>query len=234
MNLLELTEPLFDYICKLNRAGRLRSTVDYEGARANVKGLFEDLGRKAAADGRLSAQYKKLEMPLVFFVDSMISESSLPFASKWHGNRLAYDRNELAGDEKFFDLLDETLNESGEDVAERLAVFYVCLGLGFCGIYFKQPEYLRSLMQRLLPRIKNFIGEDPASRLCPEAYDHVDTRNLVEPPGLRMIFVVLVFLAFSLAVGITYFYLYNTAKAQLRETFRAIETNQISNVVQAK
>ena len=36
----------------------------------------------------------------------MISESSLPFAAQWNQNRLAYERNELAGDEKFFDLLE--------------------------------------------------------------------------------------------------------------------------------
>ena len=37
------------------------------------------------------------------------SESTLPFAAQWNQNRLAYERNELAGDEKFFDLLEETI-----------------------------------------------------------------------------------------------------------------------------
>ena len=47
-----------------------------------------------------------------------------------------------------FDLLEETLKESGDDAAERLAVFYVCLGLGFSGIYFQQPEFLRHDLER--------------------------------------------------------------------------------------
>jgi type VI protein secretion system component VasF len=32
------------------------------------------------------------------------------------------------------------MKESGEEAAERLAIFYICIGLGFTGIYFKQPE----------------------------------------------------------------------------------------------
>ena len=59
-------------------------------------------------------------MPLIFFVDSLISESTLPFAAEWNRKRLAYERNELAGDEKFFDFLDETLAEKGPDADERL------------------------------------------------------------------------------------------------------------------
>jgi type VI protein secretion system component VasF len=121
-----------------------------------------------------------------------------------------------------------------EDVAERLAIFYICLGLGFCGIYFKQPEYLRGLMQRLLPRIKNYLGEDPGSRLCPEAYEKVDTRNLVEPPGTRMVLVLILFLAFTVAVGVTYWFLYSTAKRELVRTFQVIKTNEISNLTQVK
>jgi cytochrome bd-type quinol oxidase subunit 1 len=44
-------------------------------------------------------------------------------------------QRQLAGDEKFFDLLEETLNDSSEDASERLAVYYTCLGLGFMGMY---------------------------------------------------------------------------------------------------
>src|SRR5207249_3023762 len=103
---------------------------------------------------RLASQLKKVELPLTFFVDSLIAESSLPFAAQWNQNRLAYDRNELAGDEKFFDLLDEDLKDQSEEASERLAVFYVCLGLGFSGIYFRQPELLRKNMLTIAPRIR--------------------------------------------------------------------------------
>ena len=182
--------------------------LDEVAARAEIKALFEEMVAKTSRDPRLSQQVRKIELPLIFFVDSLISESHLAFASTWNQNRLAYERQELAGDEKFFDLLEETMKESGEDAAERLAIFYICIGLGFTGIYFKQPEFLRKTMLGIAPRIRHLVENDQTARLCPEAYQGVDTRNLVEPPSRRMVLVGLVFACFTLAVLISYVVMY--------------------------
>jgi type VI protein secretion system component VasF len=245
MTLLQLTEPLFQYICRLNRIARRSAgpkpgadtsfvtltreaaaaaapamaargvNLDYSVARSEIKALLEDMMSKAATDLRLSQQARKIELPLIFFVDSMISESSLSFAAEWNQNRLAYDRQELAGDEKFFDLLDETLKENNEDAAERLAVFYVCIGLGFTGIYFKQPEFLRKTMLGIAPRVRHLVENDQNAKMCPEAYEGVDTRNLVQPPSSRMLIVGLVFACFTFAVLISYFVMYHQASKNL-------------------
>ena len=254
MTLLELTEPLFQYICRLNRIARRGAAsktslgdttsfvnlskaaatsasptvaarganLDYTVARSEIKALIEDMISKSSSDLRLSQQARKIELPLIFFVDSMISESTLPFAAEWNQNRLAYDRQELAGDEKFFDLLDETLKESGEDAAERLAVFYTCVGLGFTGIYFKQPEFLRKTMLSIAPRIRHLIETDQNARICPETYDKVDTRNLVEPPSSRMAIVGMIFAGFTLAVLISYFLMYRQASKNLNTSIEEV------------
>ena len=138
MTLLQLTEPLFQYMCRLNRLSRRSGSpkagghdtsfvalsreaaqtaaplvparganLDYTVARSEIKAIFEDMMAKAASEVRLSQQARKVELPLIFFVDSMISESNLSFAAEWNQNRLAFDRQELAGDEKFFDLLED-------------------------------------------------------------------------------------------------------------------------------
>lgn len=246
MTLLQLTEPLFQYICRLNRLSRhtggskpkgetttflsksgatvpIRAgSLDYAVARAEIKALLEDMMSKAATDLRLSQQARKIELPLIFFVDLMISESKLPCAAQWNQNRLAYDRQELAGDEKFFDLLDETLKESGEDAAERLAVFYSCIGLGFTGIYFKQPEFLRKTMLSIAPRIRHLVENDQNARICPETYDGVDTRSLVEPPSSRMVLVSMIFIGFTLAVLISYFVMYRQASKNLNNSIEEV------------
>jgi type VI secretion system protein ImpK len=253
MTLLQLTEPLFQYMCRLNRIARRSAAakassgdttfvaltreaaktaapvvaarganLDYSVARSEIKALFEDMMSKAATDLRLSQQARKVELPLIFFVDSLISESSLPFAGEWNQNRLAYDRQELAGDEKFFDLLDETSKESGDDAAERLAVFYTCIGLGFTGIYFKQPEFLRKTMLSIAPRIRHLIENDQNARICPEAYEAVDTRDLVQPPSSRMVVVGMIFLGFTLAVLISYFIMYRQASKNLNESIKEV------------
>lgn len=245
MNLLELTEPIFQQVCRLNRLARKSggtgasdtsfiakapgapavprvASLDYAVVRSEVKAMFEDLIQKSNSDVRLNAQAKKMELPLLFFVDSMIAESSLPFAAQWNQNRLAYERNELAGDEKFFDLLEETMKDSSEDASERLAVYYNCIGLGFTGIYFRQPEYLRKTMLTIAPRIRHLVEADQTAKICPDAYEGIDTRNLVQPPGSKMVFVGILFLCFILSVGITYLFLYRAASRSLKVSLEHI------------
>lgn len=244
MTLLELTEPLFQYICRLNRVARKGgpapsgntafftkgastpppkgSNLDYAVVRSEIKAALEDFMQKASNDMKLAAQAKKMELPLIFFVDSMIAESTLGIAQQWNQNRLAYDRNELAGDEKFFDLLEETLNDSSEDASERLAVYYTCIGLGFSGIYFKQPEYLRKTMLTIAPRIRHLVEMDQTAKICPEAYASVDTRDLVQPPRDRMVLVGIIFLCFALSVLTTYVFMYRNASRNLNESLDKI------------
>lgn len=264
MTLLELTEPIFQYICRLNRAARKAGgakgdtsfltkaasastsflakggasaggnpqsramSLDYAVVRAEIKALLDDYQQRGASDVRLSSQARKMELPLLFFIDSMIAESTLPFAAQWNQNRLAYERNELAGDEKFFDLLEETLRDSSDDASERLAVFYLFIGLGFTGIYFRQPEYLRKTMLTIAPRIRQLVEADQAARICPEAYEGIDARNLVQPPSSRMAIVGIIFLCFILAAIVSYFWMYRTASHNLRRSLDHILAQDMS------
>jgi type VI protein secretion system component VasF len=247
MTLLELTEPLFQYICRLNRVARKAGqaptgettflskgaaatrgvSLDYAVVRSEIKAIFEDMQLKAGKDFRLGSQVKKMELPLVFFVDSLISESSLRFAAQWNQNRLAYERNELAGDEKFFDLLEEDLKDSSEEAAERLAVFYTCIGLGFSGIYFRQPEFLRKTMFSIAPRIRRYIDADEAAKICADAYENVDTRDLTEPPSRTVVVIGLIFLCLTVASLISYVVLYQISKNDLTGYFKIINEKSL-------
>lgn len=186
MSLLELAEPLFQYICRLSRSIRKGVRPDAAQVRGELQAIFADLRSRAGADRVLALQYDKTRLPLVFFADFMVRESGA-FARDWRD--LANDENppELGGDEKFFDLLDETLKESGEGVAERLSVFYTCIGLGFTGWYQGQPEFLRKKMLEISTRLRGLAEFDEAARICPEGYENVNTADLVEPPGSKMI-----------------------------------------------
>ena len=205
MNLLELTEPLFQYVCILNRAGRKGGNLDYDSVRSKLKVIFEDLRARALSDPVLNH-----------------TDSKLPFARKWDQERLAYSFNELAGDEKFFDLFDETLKESGDDASERLSVYYTCIGLGFTGWYSGQPEYLRKKMLEVAPRIRHLIESDTTVRVCPEAYQNVDSRNLVEPPNSKMVVIVIIFVVFMLTTLACNFFLFQEASRQLTSSLSEI------------
>lgn len=215
MKLLELYENLFQYVSRLNRAARTPAQPDYARVRAEIKQLLEEVGRGATADVRLLHQVQQLELPMIFFVDNLICTSRLKFASQWAENRLARERSELAGDERFFDFLETDLKDTSEEAAERLSVYYTCMGLGFTGMYVSQPEQIRRYMEQIFPRIRQWIDSDPRTKISEEAYQHTDTRVLTEPPSNKIILVAIVFLFLSLSVLVVYYALFANAVSEL-------------------
>ena len=220
--LLQLCEPLFHYVCFLNRSARKGGGIfDHSHVKAELRQIFADMKRASAASPHLATQYEKMELPLIFFADTMIRYSKLPFALDWED--MAYERNELAGESKFFELLDQTLAERNEAANERLAVFYTCLGLGFTGAYTGQIVDLRKKMLEISARIRGLVDLNTQGRVCPEAYERIDTRNLIEPParslggiGIALGGLVLVLLA-------TNYVLYRDNTKTLAESLKKIQ-----------
>jgi len=229
MTILELCEPLFRKICLLNRLGRKGiGSLDYEPLRLEIEELFSQARQVSQDDAELRLQWQKLELPLIFFVDSMISESGLALAPVWNRNRIAYERKELAGDEKFFDELDETLKDPSDEATQRLQVFYTCIGLGFAGWYAGQPEYLRGKMLDISQRIRSAMETDKSARICPEAYQNVDIRDLIQAPGLRLGGIAIVFAGLCLLVTIVEIYLFRAASLTLTDSLSAIVGQEIT------
>ena len=220
LSLIELTEPLFECICRLNRSVRGKGRSEQAPVKAEITSILADMKAKAAATPGLLEQYEKIELVLLFFVDFMIKESALPFAKEW--KELAFERNELAGDEKFFDLLEETLQDRSRAATDRLAVFYTCLGLGFTGWYAGQPEFLRRKSKEIFARIADIRETQTEARICPEAYDGVDPRNLVEPPSARLTGIGIALLVLLLVLFIANIWCYQQAVHQLVRDFRAV------------
>src|SRR5580765_3605363 len=99
MNIIELYEDLFQYLCRLNRIAKTQAQPDYTRVRSEIKELIEQARRNAATDVRAANQFERLELPLIFFIDYLIRTSRLKLAAEWGSNSLAsVERNELAGD----------------------------------------------------------------------------------------------------------------------------------------
>jgi type VI secretion system protein ImpK len=229
MTPLELCEPLFTKVCLLYRLGRMGvSVAGYDQLRLEIEEILTEIRKAADSDPALRIQWQKLELPMIFFVDSMISESGLTVAATWNRSRLAYDRKELAGDEKFFDLLDDTLNDPSDEASLRLPVFYTCIGLGFTGWYAGQTEYLRGKMLDISQRIRTAMETDKTARLCPEAYLNVDTRDLVQAPASRLGGIAIVFAGLCLIVVTVEAYLFHAASLSLTDSLSAIASQQIT------
>jgi type VI protein secretion system component VasF len=222
MTLLEVYEPLFEYLCRLNRANRKGTHHEHAAVRGELTGLMEQMAAKALGDSRLSMQFKTLEKPVLFFIDSMIAEGGFPFSREWNQNRFAFAFHELAGDEKFFNVLDETVEDQTEAATERLSVFYTMLGLGFTGWYEGQPEYLRKKMLEIAARIRNHLHTDVSAKLCPEAYQSVDTRDLIEPPSRGIGIIVIAFVVVCITTLACNYYLFHKTTASLSQYLKEV------------
>ena len=206
MTLLELCEPLFQYVARLSRSARMGYALEMRQVRSDIKRIFQGVQADASATSDLARQYEKVELPLIFFVDFMIKESRLSFAGAWA--ELGRERNELAGDEKFFDLLDAELADPNEAATERLVIYYTCLGFGFTGIYTGQSENILRLVSEISGRISGMMDADEKSHVCPEAYENVDTRDFVEPPGTKLIGIGIALISLLIVWSIAYLFLF--------------------------
>lgn len=223
MTLLQLCEPLFHHVCFLNRSARKGGGVfDQSYVRGELKQIFADMKKAAAAEPHVASQYDKVELPLIFFTDAMIKYSKLPFALDWED--LAYEHNELAGESKFFEMLDRTLAERNEAANERLAVYYTCLGLGFTGAYTGQAVDLRKKMLEISSRIRGVVDLNTQARMCPEAYENIDTRNLVEPPARSLGGIAIALVGLLVVLLAANWVLYNQNTASLSEALKNIRT----------
>lgn len=204
MRLAELCEPIFQWVVLVNRSCRRGKHPDKDRLRAEIKNLLEETRAKSVSSQELSRQFEAVYKPLVFFVDSMIRTSSLPFALDW--DPLQAEFGEMAGDDKFFICLEEALQDTSEDAQETLAIYYNCIGLGFTGRYAGQPQELKRMMGTLSARLRNVIDMDESALLCPEAYENVETRDLGQPIGGKLGWLIIgtagvIFLAFILLVN---------------------------------
>lgn len=221
MTLPEVCEPLFQYVCRLNRSARKRVPLDAAHVRTEAKAIFAQMKSAASADPVLREQYERVEPALLVFLNTMIEKSRLPFASSW--KRLGGDDGaDPGGEERFFTMLEQTLAEPGEAAGQRLAIYYTCLGLGFTGPHAGRPEEQRRTMMTLGARIRPFMDADQSARICPEAYEKVDTRIIYEPPSRGLTGLAIALVIMTLALVAANIVSYRQAQLQLDRSLREI------------
>ncbi|MDR2795713.1 MAG: DotU family type IV/VI secretion system protein [Spirochaetaceae bacterium] len=151
--------PVFECFCnywQLNEAGL---PLSMEKFKEEIESALENAKYKAESDPALSREYERVELPLIFFIDYMVKEGNFPFKDEWR--ELSRNYNELSGDEKFFNLLSESLGNPSDK--NTIPVFFTMLGLGFDGIYANDGKSLEKIMRQCLVKISGEfdIHEEP-------------------------------------------------------------------------
>lgn len=222
VNLVHLCEPAFEFVCRLNKIARNGGQLEYPHLRSEVEGILARIRRDAAATPRLQPAHRRVEAPLAIFLDFSIVNSGINCAAEWDLNRLAFEHNIMSGDEEFFDLFEEAEADPSGDATEALAVFYTCVGLGFTGFLADQTEFLKQKMDRVLPRIRQYIESDPNARIAPDTYQHTDRSDLVEPPGSKLLGLAIAFAGVFFVVFAAVIVLFQQAAGDLNNSVNAI------------
>lgn len=220
-SLVELCDPLFQYVCRLNRVARKGGLVEAGQLRTELKSLLADTRHACESVPGMGEQFGKVRLPLIYFMDFMVRESALPFARSWK-HLQEEEAREIVGDEKFFVLLDQTLAEQGDAANQRLAVFYCAIGLGFTGIHLNEPDVLRRKMLEISGRIRGMVDTEDSSKVTPEAYQNVREDVLQKPvaQGIATWMIALVGMAVLFVVGS--YVGYNSAVSEIKESLSKI------------
>ena len=219
MTLLELCEPLFQYVCRSNRAARKGGAHEAPAVRADLQKIFADMYSRSLSTPVLRDQYEKVRVALVCFVDYMVRTSSVPFAKDWKPMAQDEDTPVSTGDGYFFDPeLKKTMEEKGAAADERLAVFYTCMGLGFFGAYESNPGEVKNKMREIAGRIRTMMDSEEAGRVCPEAYEATNRADLTEPPLRPLTPLAVALVGMLIVFFVANIYLYRSASRELRES----------------
>jgi hypothetical protein len=171
MKIAEFCNPIFEQIVLWGRESDANSPLDVDGARTTLNGVLDRLRLASRQQPKLGQQFVQVELPLLFFID-FVMQDRIALSGEW--SELAFEQNELAGDEKFFDLLEQTLGSPTDNATDRVEVYYQCMSLGFSGTYEQQSPELHRLFRRCALRLGLSPELVESGQLTPEAYDHLD------------------------------------------------------------
>lgn len=197
-SLAEICEPLFQYSCRLNRLARKGGLVDAGQVRTEIRSMLADMKLRSDAAPGMAEQFARVRPALLFFADAMVRESALSFARGWKS--LAEEERLTDADQRFFQMLDDTLADPSDSATQRLTVFYECVGLGYTGMYAGRPDVLRRKMLEMAARIRGQMDADEAAKICPETYEKVDERQLQLPVASGVVSWVLVLVGMVIAL----------------------------------
>jgi type VI protein secretion system component VasF len=227
----EACEPIFLYMCRLNRGARVpaaSAALEHTRVRAEIRGLFEQLHDACARDAELRLHFDdsggKLERVMVYFVDAVVTGGRLPFAIDWE--LLEQERyGEAVGDDQFWELLERALRDTSQAAGERLKVFYACLGLGFTGRHVLDPEYVAGKIAEVKRRLASMDRAREGGLLFPDNYDRTDTSNLYEPPGSKLRLWGLGLAGLAVVVFVTILALFAAAVSDINTSMAGINTS---------
>jgi type VI secretion system protein ImpK len=156
--ILECCAPLFSLLLPLKNAAAAEKAPS--DLREQVIDLFDVLERMGYEKGLTSTEIQHARYAMAAFTDELIMGSSWPGRLQWMSKPLQLEFfGENSAGQGFFERL-EKLRQSGDKHRNLLELFYLCLQMGFEGVYrLKGLEQLMALQVDLRSQLEDSIGK---------------------------------------------------------------------------
>ena len=154
---MEACTNLFNFALQFSKGSRGKDLDQSYGEK--ILRAFSEMERLAYERHINADMIKDTKYAMVAFIDEVILNSKWPHRSEWMVEplQLRYFGEHLAG-EGFFERLKQ-LRQAGERNVDVLELYYVCLQLGFEGMYkLNGYEQLMSLHVDLRSQLENYRG----------------------------------------------------------------------------
>ncbi len=214
--------------------------VRYEGLSAirDAEDLFRD-------DPALEKNWHDRVKPmLIYLIDYKMLNSEWEGRSYWFNNRFetdpqVLDHIEALGGEKFYEDCEEVQKEY--EVAERrdrrdkdelgglLNLYFVCLRLGFKGMYDGREQELADYTRRLFARLPAY-GSTRAKEMFPDAYRHNQEVKVDYRLGMSLAMVLMVFGVIVVSSGIAFRVAWSNAVGEIRAKAEEMQNVPVGGV----
>ena len=230
ITLQEVTEPIFLYVCKINRVANSGGELSYLSARNEICELIESSAVKASRDQITRDCFQRIKIPLLLFIDYMIVDSGVNFAMQWHQCSLFDEFAAINSSDDFCSYIEEDLAQNYEGVEEVLLFYFLCVGLGYGGGFESGTSQISQVMAKLLPKIRNHINAGSAGRITQSAYENINTLNFIKPVGGKISLILAVFVIFMISVAISVIFMYKESSQGMVKSVSRINSHLPSSL----
>lgn len=162
------------------------SELDPGALRAELTRELDRVRMACEGDAELRTIWDRLRYALVTTADQVILASPWAHRAQWAMQLLEADvYGTREGGKRFFQLVEQSLNDgSGEGVLLAHALFH-CMGLGFQGELRNDPNALQVLRQRLYDKAQ--LPSQIGDRITPDAYGRNTRAQTLKLPTVGIV-----------------------------------------------
>lgn len=220
MTLIEHSEPIFQFVCRLERIARsegaLDATLSLNSLKRDVDRLFRRFDYEAIHDDDFEGDVEQWKQLLRHFVDTLIARSGLSLSDEWKREFLAAEHDQT-GD--FFRALEIALGRNDLEAKHQLQVFHTCIGLGYASDTKNESQL--DAIHLLEERVEQIAPTAELNRLSPNAYEHTNDQNYMDRPLPKLVFFGMLLLCL---LGIVFFLIFESYTSASQELVNAVDS----------